>query len=314
MARADWDAPRTEEGLLNVLRRLDECRAAGDIVEVGNGLLALSYLVKWVRSDTGALPFARSHELALQAVEAFRSVGDGPGIVRSLVAAAALADPKAHQAMLAEADALANELKDEDLIAAVLAARARTLAMTNRAQARELQKRVLAIYRRTVNKRGLATCLFSLSIGEEDSTQGMRYAIEAAELYRTLGEFGDAAKCVEIAIMNGRETVPLVELEPLVREGINDAQNAANRGIEGSLYDKLSLICAAKGQFEDAEKYRQWAIDLRDSDGLTPLERWKHDLSMTRRMVSMAKRVGNREAVKAFTEDLKRLKSNRPRP
>jgi len=35
MSQADWDMPRTEEGLQAVLKRLDQCRSEGDRAEIG---------------------------------------------------------------------------------------------------------------------------------------------------------------------------------------------------------------------------------------------------------------------------------------
>lgn len=313
MGQTDWNVPRTEEGLQQVLHGLERCRAASNLVEVGNGLLALSFLVKWVRSDTSQPPFVRSHELALEALEAFRQARDVKGQVRALVAATAMTDPGTRESLLSEAASLAEEIGDEDCVAMVLAAKARGLALADREQASELQRRVLEIYRRTGNERGIAQCLFSLSIGSGTSAEKRDCAVEAARLYREMREPAEAARCVMIAMMNAEEIEPLGELESLAREGLQDALDAGDRGDEGHFYGKLAVVVAAKGQFEEAAKYQRWAADLRDADGLTPLERWKGEVEMAKMMIGMAKTQGHKDAAKLFQDELKSLKASKPK-
>ncbi|RYG42512.1 hypothetical protein EON79_18725, partial [bacterium] len=67
MADARWNVPETEEGLQTLLARLEESRRAGDEAAVGRGLLALAWLVKWVRSDNDEPPFVRAGTLAQEA-------------------------------------------------------------------------------------------------------------------------------------------------------------------------------------------------------------------------------------------------------
>ena len=282
------------------------------MVETGNGLLALSFLVKWVRSDTVQPPFVRSHELAMQALDVFRQAGHEKGQVRALVTASAMVAPSTRENMLSEAEALADSLGEENLVAMVLAAKARGLAMSDRARATELHRRVLEIYRRTGNQRGQAQSLFSLAIGEGDSAKKRDYAMEAARLYRALGDAGEASRCVSIALMNAEEIQPLTDLEGLVREGLEDALKAANRSQERHFYDKLALIALSKGNVEEADKYRRWSKDLEAADGLTPRERWENDVEMTKTMISMAKTQGNKDATKVFQDELKRLKASKP--
>jgi len=312
MAQADWNVPRTEEGLQQVLRRLEECRANGDQVEVGNGLLKLSYLVKWVRSDTAASPCARAHELALQALEVFRGAGDREGLVRALVAASAMADFRERERLLSEAEALAEGIGDENSVAMVLAAKARALGLSDRGQATELHRRALAIFKRTENQRGQAQCLFSLSIREGTSYEKYDFAIEGARLYAGLGDHAEASRCIMMALVNAEEIRPLSELGDLAQEGLQYALNAGDRTQEGSFYRKLALIADANEQQEEADKYRRWATDIEESDGRTPHERWEDNLDMAKMMIAMAKTQGHKDAAKAFREELKRLKASEP--
>lgn len=309
----DWDVPETEEGLQQVLLQIDQCRSAGDLVETGNGLLALAHLVKWVRSDTNAPPFARARELALEALALFREAGHEKGKLRALIVASPFVDPSAQENLLSEAEAIASKLGDEKTMADVLSARARTLAMSDRPQAEELYRRVLGIYRRIGDVGGQARTLFGLAIGEGTAEEKLLFAREAAGLYRSLGDRKHASMCISIALMNAEEVQPLTELEGLVREGLEDAQASGNRSQEAHFYQKLALISLANGQLEEAERYRRWAKDLDDADGLTPLERWEFAVDMTKSMVAMAKTQGNKEAVKLFREELKRLKAEKPK-
>jgi hypothetical protein len=313
MGQAEWEAPRTEAGFQKVLNRLEECRGAGDLVETGNGLLQLSFLVKWVRSDTDQAPFDRSQALALEALEIFRAAEDKKGQVRALIAAIPMANAITRDRMLSEADKLSEAIGDESLIAMTVSARARALAFSDRVTANDLHHRALEIYRRTENRKGLARTLFSLSIGEDGRAQKRDYAIEAAQIYRALGEPSDASRCMMIAMMNAEEIDPMVELEGLAREGLQDALNAGKRTIEKYFYDKLAMIADSKGEIEEAEKYRRWANDLQDSDGLTPYERWENNVEMTKLMIAAFKTQGNREEAKKFQEELKRLKRSKPR-
>lgn len=315
MSESKWDVPRTEAGLLQVLRQIEECRATGDEVDLGYGLLALAYLVAWVRSDTDASPFERAHELNLQALGVFRRVHHPKGHLRALLAATALADPATHAEMLTEAERIAQTTGDEDDIASVLSATARRLALTDRTSAAELHREVLATFRRTSNLRGQARSLFALAITEESPPDRKRdMALEAAQIYRDLNDPDEASRCTTIAFMNAEEITPIGELEGMAKQGLDDAQKGECRGQEGHWYSKLTLIAIANGKVEEAEKYRRWAKDIEDSDGLTPNERWESDVEMTKAMISMARVQGSRETVKAFRVELNRLKASKPPP
>jgi|GEM_PF-1500725 len=312
MSKGSWNVPQTEQGLQEVIGRIGEYRATGDQLELGNGLLELSHLVKWVRSDNDLPPFVRSHQLALEALEAFRSVGDAAGQARALVVASAMADPQTRNAMLTDAEQLAEITGNEDYVAMVLAARGRGAGLSDQGQALEYTRRAMAIYRRSGNRTGLAQCLFSLAIKEEGNEVKRDHALEAADVYRTLENFKEAARCTSLAFMYAKSIQPLEELDSLARQGLQDAQQVGDRAQEGHFYSNLSLIAISKGEPEEAEKYRRWAAELQDSDGLTAYERWESNVEMSKQMVAVAKAQGNREAEAMFKAELKRLKSNKP--
>ncbi len=312
MSQDPWDVTRTEEGLQSVLRKLAECRSAQDEVGIGNGLMALAYLVMWVRSDTVEPPIAGPLELSLEALEAFRRAQNVPGQVRALVRASASLDPESRERMMSEAEHLANGTGDEDLVAMVIAGRARALAMTNSEASSSLHQQALEIYRRTGNRGGQARSLFALSVSSGSAADKRDYALEAATINRELGESAEAARCVALALMNAEELAPLSELEELAQAGLQDCLDAGDRSQEGHFYTKLGLIAAAKGQIDEAQKFRRWASDIENSDGLTPRERWENNVEMTKMMISMAKVQGAHEAVKTFREELKRLRSEKP--
>lgn len=312
MGQALWEVPRTEEGLQQVLDRLEECRATNDDIEIGNGLLKLSYLVKWVRSDTAKPPFERAHELALQALEAFRRAKNIEGEIRALVAATAMADLASRQSMLTEAERLAETVEDENYKAMVLAAKARSIGLRDEKQKSELSQRALEMFKRTGNERGQAQCLFTLSIGSGTSAEKRDYAIEAASIYRKLNEPKEAGRCMTIAFMNAEGIQSLADLQPLAELGLQDALAAGDLMQEGRFCGKLARIFEARGLYEEAARYSQRAAGLENADGMTPLERWESNVETTEMMVSMARTRGNQKAAKAFREELKRLRATKP--
>lgn len=312
VSKADWNLPKTESGLQECLRLIAKFRAEGDLVELGNGLLELSFLVKWVRSNTNMAPFNRSQELAQEALDVFRQAGDERGQVRALLSVVPFSSPTTRDQMFQEADEIACRLGDERLLASVLAARARTLAMSNRAEAKILHLRTLEIFRRVGTPADVARCLFGLSIADGTSEEKRDYALEAAEVYRSEDMLDDSARCMSIAMMNAEEVTPISELEDLIRLGLKDATGAEKPSLMSHFYNKLALAAVEKGQLDDAGEYRQRAASL-DDDGTTPLERWKSDIAMTKTIIAMGKTQGNKEAVKMFQEELKQLKANKPR-
>ncbi|MBI1331642.1 MAG: hypothetical protein GC165_02060 [Armatimonadetes bacterium] len=310
---ADWDLPQTEEGLQECLRRIEQYRRDENLTELGNGLLALAFLVKWVRSDTHLPPFPRAHQLALEAYDVFVRADDERGQVRALISASPFSPPATRQQMLEEADAIATRIGDERLSARVLAARARSTSMSNRPGAKEMNIKALEVFRRLGDWHDLATTLFSLSISDGTAEEKRDFALEAANLYRDHGMPADAARCVDIALMNAEEIEPLASLEPLVRQGLEDAKAADKAFQIRSFYDKLALIAAEKGRPDEANQYRQLAKELQNVDGQTPLERWESDVEMTKMLLATFKAEGNKEAEREFRKALKELKAAKPK-
>lgn len=310
--KAIWDVPRTEEGLQRLLTLLSEARAARDEATEGRILLALAFIVKWVRSDNDESPFERSHTLALQALEIFRRLGDASGQISALLSAAPFEPRDSSAAMLAQAQQLAAESGNDFEIARVLSARARQMGLVDRAQAKLLTKEALAIFRALGNAGGAAGCLFSLSIADGTPAENREYALEAAKLYREAGNRNEAGHAVMIALMNAKEPGEVVSLEPHIKEALEDAQTTGDRHTEGQCYGYLAQVAEAKGDAEEAAKYLRWKGDLKDSDGLSPLERWRENMAMSKTMIAMAKRMGNKDMGRMFQDELRRLKRNKP--
>lgn len=282
------------------------------MAEVGYGLLSLSYLVKWVRSDTELDPFSRSQQLSLEAVETFRSTSDDFGLARALIAASALAGPDERYRNLQEAERIAEARSDELLGAMVMAARARMRATPGPEAAIDLNLKALEVFREHGDMKRAAGCLFSLSITHGTSAEKRAYAEEAADIYRSFGDPDEAARCMMIAFMNAEEVAPVESLEPLAKRGLQDALDGGNRSMEGYFYEKLSTISDARGNSDEAARYQKWAEDIRESDGLTPLERWEQEVEMTRQMIEFAGQSESREVVEAFEQRLKELLDNPP--
>ncbi len=308
MADPRWDVPQTEEGLQTVLERLAESRAAGDEEQVGWGLLALAFQVIWVRSDNEEPPFVRCGTLATEALEIFRRIGHVKGQIAAIHRLVPSLGPERKNQMVAEADRLAIASGDEVLVARSLAAQARQLAMSDRAGASELARRALEIFLRHDEKRSAAGCCFSLSIQLDDSRAKYEVAIQGADLYRAVGDRKMAAHILSIAEMNGEEFMPYTDLEPIIRQELEDAQAAGSRLREQAAYGHLAKLAAVKGDAEEAAKYLRWEKELEEADGVTPKERHRANIAMTKEMIRMAKTSGNEETVKVFEEELKRLK------
>ncbi len=312
MSSLDWNLPRTEDGLQECLDRIRALRVSDEQIELGNGLLALSFLVKWVRSDTDTPPFQRSYELAMEALSVFRQANDDRGQIRALLGASPFTSSITRDQMLAEAETIAKRLDDERLFALVLAARARSMAMKDEEAAKKLHLETLAIFRRVGSWSDRAQCLISLSIVSGKADEKRDYAIEAAHLYRINEDYDEASRCMSIALMNAKEVTPLIELEALVELGLEDSQRAHNAPQMSHFYDQLALIAAARGQSELAKERHRLAKELEDVDGRSPLERWKEDIEMTKLMIDMCKAQGHQEAEKLFKDELKRLKADKP--
>jgi tetratricopeptide (TPR) repeat protein len=311
MSKVGWDAPKTEEGLQHVLRRLEECRASGDHSEIGNGLLTLAFLVKWVRSDTDMPPFMRAHELSLQALEEFRQAGDVKGQIRALDNATPFADAKTREAMLVEAEALAASIGDQDEIARVLAARARSVGVSAEERG-ALYRQAVEIFRETGNQGGLARCLFGLAIGDGTDVEKRAYALEGASLYRALEDHAHASMLMMVALMNVDDIDSPEEIERLATVGLQDAMRGEKTSSEQHFCTKLAEALAAQGREAEAEAYRRRAQDLEDAEGLTPRERWEQDVAGTKMIIALAMVQENAEAVAAFGENLERLLKEEP--
>lgn len=268
--------------------------------------------MKWVRSDTDAGPFERSHELSLEAIEVFRRANHARGLIKALISASALAPPFGKNEYLDEAEALARGLGDERVQASLMSARARGLGLTDRAAAADLQHSALSIFRKLGDKAQQAHSLFSLAILDGPAKEKMDMALESAEIYRELNDPSNASRCMFIAMMNAEELTPIAELEDMAKQGLDDAQRAMNHSQEGMWYGKLAHIAVAKGQMDEVTKYQRWAAELLESDGLTPIERWESDVENLKSFIALAKGQGNKELERGLKAQLKELRSNKP--
>lgn len=308
MADDPWNVPQTEEGLQTVLALLEDCRAAGDDLAVGKGLLRLAHLVKWVRSDNDEAPFDRSRTLALEALEIFRRLDDARGRVLALHAAAPFVPPDERARMLAEADRLAMASNDGVLVARSLWAQARALGLSDPETAERLNREALTIFLRNGEKAAAAGCLFGLAIRGDSHKAKYEAALESARLYREAGLPGDAARSMTIALMGGENFLSHTELEPSVRQGLADAQSDGNRLLESGFYARLAKLADEKGDAPGAARYRRWAEETKEADGLTPRQRRRLEIQNTRLMIASMRSQGNAQVERIFRKSLRRLR------
>ena len=308
-----WKVPQTETGLRTLLERIEERRTAGDEAAVGRGLLALAFLVKWVRSDNDEPPFQRAMTLADEALAIFRRLGDARGTLAALTETSAFMPPEESDARLAEAGEIAERLDDEIARADVLRARSRAMGNRDRAEATRLAKAALEIYRRHDRKTAAAACLFSLSIQDGTKEEKHAAAVESALLYREAGRPRDAARSATLAVMNGEGFMAWTDLEPLVRQGLADALAGVDMGTEGIFWGHLAKVCAAKGDLPGEQEAMERQKALKENDGLDAKARRRLDIDMTKQMIEMSRIQGDTEAVAAFEAELRRLKTRRPR-
>lgn len=292
-----WRAPLTEEGMQEVLRRLDESRQRGDDLEWGYGLLELSYLVKWVRSDTDADPFERSSELAQEAEAVFRKIGHKPGLARALIAGLPFAPSLMKSPMLKEAEAIAEECGSEELRAKVLEAKGRTIAFADRDAATDCYKQAKAIYSTLGDKRGVASCLTGLAIADGTPEEKRDWALEGAEVYAELGDDRHVSMCFTIALMHAEECQPLEELEPLALRALEAVQRFGDPEQVAAQYRKVAQIAAARGEAEKAQEYERLAATL---DDVTPHEAWQRQLEALGGVAMIASMTGNQEFAGEF--------------
>jgi hypothetical protein len=312
MTKPDWNLPETEEGIRRAQEQIEQCRREENYAELGNGLLALGFLVMWVHSDNELSPPMRRQQLALMALDAFRLAGDLKGQVRALIDAIPLADRESKIRMLDEADALATAHGDENLIAMSLAARARAPGVVDRQTAEKLHRQALEMFRRTGNRSGQARCLFSLCLGIGHSREKKEQALEGAQLYHEIGNRREAQHCMMLALLNSEEIDPVETQEKLARDGLRMAEEAGSKGKEALFCCRLASILVRAGKIEEAQAFQARTDKADEEAGVSLEERWDNRVSMMKSAVCISKQLGNTEAAKLFRAELKRVKAEKP--
>jgi len=304
---------RSEEGLLAALHALARARGTGDRNGEGEVLLALSQLVKWVRSDNEESPFNRAETLALEALQAFRASGNEHDQVRALISAISPFNKKVLDERLAEAERLARKLGDRELIADVVAAKARGAGLADREAAKRYALQALELYRELGDTFGMAGCHFSLSIALGEDAEKRQHAIDAFHCYRAAGNKSEAGRALSLAQMNCNTDEEYIALEPLFKVALDDAQESGHRSNEKSCYLFLGRIAEKKGDLEEALTYKRWEAELAAAEGGTPLEKWERDVEMTEMLIAFAQANGDQEGASSFRAELKRLKKSKPK-
>ncbi|RYG46029.1 hypothetical protein EON79_11180 [bacterium] len=308
MSDGPWDLPLTEEGLQTLLGRLEESHVAGDEAAVAWGMLALAKMVKWVRSDTVESPFVRAAHLSEGASEIFRRLGDERGLLAALRASTTFVSPDTTEARLNEAMEIAERLGDRREIARTLAAQGRALTPGDPKKKIDTTRRALAEFEALDDKAGQAQCLFTLSIRLETNEEKHAMAREAAELFREIGDRNQASKSVTLAVMYGESFLDFPTLEPLIRQGLADAEAAGDLTGQAMFHGHLAKVAAAKGDAAEVTRCLARQKELDQSDSLTPRERRQGEIEMMKTIVTMAKASGDKESIAGFQSELRRLR------
>ena len=297
----------TESDLQQVLAERDVCLAAGDRLGYAKALMVLEHVVKWVRSDTEEPPFVRSQKLALEALEVFRAEGDAAGQVDALCHSMAFDPPDIRNRKMDEALQLAESLDNQRLIAHVLSTKARAAALTNKAEAMELNRRVLAIYKSLDMPAGVGQILFSMAIASTESDEiKWEYARQSAAAFKEAGRPRDALRSTVIALMEGEGAVDPQLLKEEAMAGLALAQAVGETQKEMTFYAYLSRICIALGDPVEAAKYHRWHHEMESADGLTDKERERQRKREAREIAALAKSMGHHELAKALAQPPKR--------
>ncbi len=247
------DLPRTDESMQAALAQLAQARHTGDQPAAGQALLQLAFLVKWVRSDNDQAPFDRSHTLALEALEIFRQLGDPRGECDALLLAAPFEQEDA-ETMLLRAQSLAIQCGDELMRARVLAARGRRLALYDRPQSKIFIAQALALYRQLGNTRGIASCLLSTSLHNEDLTERRTQLLESSRLFRQAGDLHGSSMAFHLALMNVEDPTEMAALEPEILLALQDAQSTGSTVLQDRYNGYLAQIAAARSDRQNAAK------------------------------------------------------------
>ena len=288
----------------------NECLARGDELGYARCLLVLAHVVKWVRSENEQHPFERANSLALEALPILERLGDQNGVIGALLMAAPGLGPEKGSQAIDSALEIARTLGDELLVARVLSRRAASLSGADSLRSIEILEECLEIYTRLGQVGGQASCHFSLVIRNSDEGKCLEHALRAAELYRSIQNYKEAAKSMSLALLYF-ENMSLADRRSLTEIALKDAQAAGNRSFEGSIYGRLSKICAEEGDFEDAKRYATWAQEFADSDGMTPKERRREEVAQTKYFANLAESMGQSEAAKSFRQHLAALRKKK---
>lgn len=306
------DYPRTEEGFLQALADREYARSEGDLKAEAKAALALSTLVKWVHSDNHEPPFVRSFSLANEALALSRSCGDRHGEARALLLGVQLLDTDGNLKRQQEAEAIARELGDKNLLGQALAAQGRTVGMRDSAEALVRLRKALALFEETGDADRQATCHFSLSIHLEDRADKIQHSLEAFRLYRLIGDREEAGRALMMSMIAAETDEEKTALEPAFLLALDDARQSQNPTHIKRMLTQLARIASANGDLEEAKAYVAEAESFHDPSELDPVAQWEMEVSFTKLLLAACVKNGQVQAAKEFRRSLNRLNKSKP--
>lgn len=251
-ARQD-ERPEAAHGLYE--KSLELARTKRDARATGRALLALADNAMWFLPPGASNAFELREQLAKQALEIFRQLGDEKGIADALWMVAASDDGPASGPLLEESLAIYRRIDDLVGISRTLFQLGNRSLLTGDAElGAELKSEGLEIARQSGDKAQIAHGLFSRGIGFEGSNRDRRALFEEAQaIFRELGRKGDLARSLQVCAELACDDDELERRESYLTEALEVSRQLDCDYLSAISLTGLAKIARARGDEARAE-------------------------------------------------------------